>query len=77
MSEPLRTTPNIWPIQQARISHGAGGATEPGLQKFFTSKGVTNIGVATNRQEEAVASSCFDWPIANDKDFANGLKFGC
>jgi len=39
---------------------------------------ISNIGVATNRQEEAVASSCFDWPIANDKDFANGLrKFDC
>jgi len=35
-------------------------------------------GVVTNRQEEAVASSCFDWPIVNDKDFANGLrKFNC
>jgi len=32
-------------------------------------------GVATISQEEAVVSSYFDWPIiANDKDFANGLR---
>jgi len=48
------------------------------MNVFKLQRDAEDIGVATNRQEEATASSCFDWPIANDKDFVNGLlKFDC
>ena len=40
-----------------------------------TQQNLVTIGISTNSQEEAVASSCFDCPMANDQDFVTAPRF--